>query len=99
AAPRDPRPRAFTDIEQVSSGEVVERRLVARSALRLPVGTVRSTDVGTFVPVETQPAEVAELARLCARDDSGRIEVLDAQDQAVARSASRQPRDQRGGGR
>ena len=64
---RDLGARAVAPVEEVAAARRVERRLVERRPLRLPVRAPRPADVGPFVPVEAEPAQVVELARLACR--------------------------------
>src|SRR5262249_36778287 len=91
--------RAVTEIEEIPAGQGFERRLVARRALRLPVRSGRAADVGALVPVEAEPAEIVELARLRARHGPRPVEVLDAEYEGVPGGARRPPRAQGGGRR
>src|SRR5690606_16493026 len=75
--------------------QFVRTPLVDLAALALPVRTVRATDVGAFVPLDTEPAQcVVELAFGFA----GRAQlagVLDAQDELAAMLAGEAEVEQR----
>src|SRR5687767_7731272 len=64
-------------------------------ALGLPVGTVRSFDVRSFVPVEAKPAQVFEDAHLgLVRGPLG-VSVFDAKDEGAVLAVGEQPVEQR----
>ena len=76
--------------------EPLERGLVPRVPLGLPVGPMRTADVGAFVPVEAEPAKVVELAALVLGLAALGIEIFDAQDEHPTRGSGLQPREQGG---
>jgi cyclophilin family peptidyl-prolyl cis-trans isomerase len=71
-----------------------QRRLVDRRTLALPVWPVRAADVRAFVPVEPQPAQLAQLEFEQRLVTAFGVGVLDAQNEATARGARRQPAEQ-----
>ncbi len=73
-------------------------RLIEMQPLRLPVRTVRAADVGPFVPVEPEPAQVAHDRGLRLARRSLDVGVLDAQDEGAAGAAREQPVEQRRAG-
>src|SRR3989442_13363553 len=64
--------------------------------LGLPVRTPRSADIGPLVPVEAEPAQVGDDARLRLASRSIGVGVLDAEDIGAALPAREQPVEQRG---
>ena len=83
-------PRAEARVEQPGRLEPCERDVVERAALALPDGRA--------VPVQAEPLQIAQLARLDLVARAGAIEVLDAQQAAAARRARPQPGQERGAG-
>src|SRR5436309_15685249 len=81
-------------VEEVAGGEGVEGVLVDPAALGLPVGHMPATRVRALVPVEAEPAEVVELARLGPRHDPRAVDVLDPQDESTAGGPRRQPAEE-----
>ena len=71
-------------------------RLIEMKPLGLPVRTPRSADIGPLVPVEAEPAQVGDDARLRLAGRSIGVRVLDAEDIGAALTAREQPVEQRG---
>src|SRR4051812_5749259 len=65
-------------------------------ALGLPVGSARAAGIGSLVPVEAEPPQVAQDGLLGLARRALDIRVLDAQDERPAGSAREQPVEQRG---
>ena len=63
--------------------------------LGLPVRPARTADVGPLVPVEAEPAQIAQDRRLGLARRALDVGVLDAQDERAARAARQQPVEQR----
>ena len=59
--------------------------------LGLPVGTARTACFRTFVPIETQPPEIALDGRLGVLRGALDVGVFDAQHERTARAAREQP--------
>mgnify|MGYP003694725645 CR=1 FL=1 len=64
-------------------------------ALRLAVGPARAADVGPFVPVEPEPAQVLEDALLGLLRRTLGVGVLDAEDERAVVPAREQPVEER----
>jgi hypothetical protein len=75
--------------------ELVERRGVVPSPLRLPVGPVGATQVGPLVPVEPEPAQLVQDPRLHAGAHPRAVQVLHAHQPGAAAGAGVQPGEQR----
>ena len=92
---RDVRPRARAGKRTPGGEQPFDRCVVAGRALALPIRRERAAPIGPFVPVEAQPREVLEDARLGARRHARAIEILDAHDERAAAAARIQPGEQR----
>ena len=75
----------------------VERFIVQRRPIRLLVGLVRTAQIGTLVPVETEPGEILEDRVVEPFPHSGPIEVFHAHDERAFPGPDGQPCDQRRG--
>ncbi len=69
--------------------------VVARDALALPIRPPRAALLRPLVPIEPEPAQIVEEARLGVGDHARAIEVLDAHDEGRVRGARVEPRQQR----
>src|SRR5947199_9532290 len=64
--------------------------------LRLAVRPSRSADIGAFVPVEAEPAQIPQNARLRLDRRALDVGVLDAENERAAAAAREQPVEERG---
>src|ERR1700730_14657215 len=87
-------PIGCTELRQLLGVALVEVR-----PLRLDVGRMRAADLGSFVPLQAEPAERLDDERLAPRDVALLVGVLDAQDELTVTVACSQPRKQRGANR
>src|SRR5262249_16999359 len=90
------RGRTEAVIRLVRSQQLGGVRRVEMQPLRLPVRTMRTVDVGTLVPVEAQPAQVAGDRGFRLTRRSLGVRVLDPQDEPAALAAREQPVEERG---
>ncbi len=70
-------PRAGAGIHPFRRLQTIERGAVQRQALRLDIGSGGAADVGPFVPVESQPAQILEDGPAGLVANPGHVEVLD----------------------
>ena len=61
--------------------QVVNCPVVAGRALALPVRTERPPTIGSFIPIDPQPAQIVQHRGLCARYQPRAIEIFDAHDE------------------
>src|SRR5262249_25089689 len=90
------RGRTEAVIRLVRSQQLGGVRRVEMQPLRLPVRTMRTVDVGTLVPVEAQPAQVAGDRGFRLTRRSLGVRVLEPQDEPAALAAREQPVEERG---
>src|SRR5919201_1263864 len=76
--------------------KLVRVRRIQVQPLRLPIRTMRTTDVRAFVPVKPEPAQILEDAGLRFTSRSLDIGILDAQDECAVLAARQQPVEKRG---
>ena len=78
----------FGGLVAAVGGAVVEERLdvvaVDFGAFGLAVGAVGASDIGAFVPGETEPVEGVEDLLLGGGDEAGAVRVFDAEDELAA---------------
>ena len=87
--------RAVAQVRFVRLDQCACVLLVYLQPLRLGVGRVRPADIGTFVPVEAQPAERLHLLLDAALHISCLVRVLDAEEELPSVVAGEQPVEQR----
>src|SRR5205085_306799 len=92
------RDRAETVVRVAGRQQLLRVRLVEMQALGLPVRTARSADIGAFVPVEPEPAQIAEDARLGLARRALDVGVLDPEDEGAAVTPREEPVEQRRAG-
>ncbi len=70
---------AGAGVDEVEGFEAVEGGLIVMQTEGLLVGRMRAVEVGAFVPVEAEPAEVQHRGLGHAGADAGGVDVLDAE--------------------
>ena len=90
--------RAGTGIDEAGGAETIEGGAVDRAAFALRVGCGRSADIGTFVPIETKPAQILEDAGACARLHLRVVEIFHSKNEPTAAGAHGEPCEQEGTG-
>ena len=90
--------RAEAVVRVAAGQQLVRVRRVEVQPLGLAIGTVRPADVGPLVPVEPEPAQVLEDARLGLARRSLGVGVLDAQDERAVLAVRQQPVEERRAG-
>src|SRR5581483_7651380 len=88
--------RAEAVIRAALRDEPLDHRAVAIETFGLKVGTVRSADRRTFVPIKTEPAQAVENSVDHIRRGSFDVGVFDAEDEHAAMAPREQPVEQRG---
>src|SRR5436305_10285990 len=86
---------AVTAIRDSSRDQLARNRAVARHTLRLAIRRMRSADIGTFVPHQSEPAKIVEHHRLRLGSRPRLIRILDADDERAAVMLRKQPVENR----
>lgn len=89
---------AGAGVDELEVAEAGESGVVEVEALRLGVRGLGTADVGAFVPVEAEPAEVGDGEFGHAGADTGAVEVFGAEDDAAPCPAGKQPGEEEGAG-
>ncbi len=89
------RRRAETVVRVVRAEQLLRVRLIEVQPLGLPVRPVPAADVRPLIPLEAQPAQIADNRRLRLARRALDVGVLDAQDDGAAGTAREQPVEQR----
>ena len=89
------RSRAEAVVRRVGVQQLFRVRLVEVQPLGLAVRTERAAEIGPLIPVETEPAQIAEDRRLRLAGRALGIGVLDAQNERAALPAREEPVEER----
>ena len=109
AVHRRPTVRGRGDLAQILPGQVAgehgtalpkgrERSLVVVVPFALEVGRVGTAHVGPLVPIDSEPAQLVEIAVYRLRDGAGSVQVLDPEDELPVQAPRPPPGDQGGAG-